>query len=136
MNVLQTVCEENGRVSGFFRYLVIGGVGFCYSFGVFWLVFQTLGDQIGAGLSTLVAGGSWLPVGYFLQARLTFRSQTSFRGFLRYFSAQAFSMVCNPVLVWMLVEINGLDPYVSFGSVVLLLTALTFFLSRIWVFKT
>jgi putative flippase GtrA len=118
----------------FITYSFVGGVCALLNLAVLWLLTSGLGFHY--LVSVLIASFTLIPVGFWLQKLVTFRTPHDAAAFEwpRYLATMASSFVANLVLMYVLVSLLGVWYLAASVIVTLLLLATNFLLNDRWSF--
>jgi putative flippase GtrA len=118
----------------FLAYCFVGGVCTLLNLGVLWLCTSVLGFHY--LVSVLIASFTLIPVGFWLQKLVTFRTPRDAAAFEwpRYFATMGSSFFANLLLMYVLVSLLGVWYLAACVIVTALLLVMNFLLNDRWSF--
>lgn len=119
----------------FVTYAVVGGVCTLLNLAVLWVLTSVLGLHY--LVSTMISFFTLLPVGFWLQKLLTFRTRRERAPieWPRYFTAMAASFVANLALMYLLVSLAGVWYLAASVLVAVTLLVCNFLANDRWSFR-
>ena len=114
----------------------MGGAGAAFSFMVYYWLVGSFGDTLGYIWPSIIISVVWFPLAFFLHRRFVFGDTGKIlTAFIKFVSAQWAFFMLGPILLVLLVEFIGLTVLVAYASTMVLISLLSFAVSRLLVFR-
>jgi putative flippase GtrA len=124
--------RSDGAVGQAFRFSVVGVSNTLVSY----VVYVVLGIvDLGAAPAAAIAFAAGATNGYLLNRSWTFAARDDRGTRARYGGVQVLGLGLSAALVWLTVDVGGLNRYVGFAISLPLVTVTSFLLTRSWVFQ-
>lgn len=119
--------------SQFLVFLVVGGFNTLFGYLLFAMLFHV--GQLHYNGALLIAYAVGVFLSYATHKRFTFRqSRHADKSLPKYIGSYAVIFIINTFLLTVLVELLSLDPLIGQMIAILVMTMLTFFVQKYWVF--
>ena len=118
------------------RYGLVGGLGATFALvSYYWLV-GSFRETLGYVWPSVMISVVWFPVAFALQRRFVFGDPGKpFRAIVKFVSAQWMLFFLGPIFLVLLVKFMGLEPFLAYVLVLILLSVVSFAVSRWLVFR-
>jgi putative flippase GtrA len=118
------------------RYGLVGGLGAAFSLvSYYWLV-GSFRETLGYVWPSVMISVVWFPIAFALHRRFVFGNPGKpFRAFVKFVSAQWMLFSLGPIFLVLLVEFMGLEPFLAYVLVLIVLSLVSFAVSRWLVFR-
>jgi len=118
------------------RYGLVGGLGAAFSLvSYYWLV-GSFRETLGYVWPSVMISVVWFPIAFALHRRFVFGNPGKpFRAFVKFVSAQWMLFFLGPIFLVLLVEFMGLEPFLAYVLVLIVLSLVSFAVSRWLVFR-
>jgi len=118
------------------KYGFVGGAGATLSFLVYYWLVGSFSDTLGYVWPSIMVSVVWFPVAFFLYRRFVFGNPgKTVTAFIKFLSAQWAFFMLGPVLLVVLVEFVGLRVLLAYAASMVLISLLSFAVSRLLVFR-
>jgi len=119
--------------SRFLVFLVVGGFNTLFGYALFALLFKV--GQLHYTLALMLAYAVGVFLSYATHKRFTFQqAKTQGKSLPKYISSYVAIFVLNWLFLSLLVELLTLDPLLGQMIAIVMITILTFFIQKFWVF--
>lgn len=117
----------------FFRFLFVGILNTCVGYFIFWLFLIKF--TFGYGYALVIAYLFGIMLGYFLHKKISFRKNYYSTGsLLKFVFLYLFLFLLNLTILFLIVDVLGVDPLVAQIFGITIVTLISFLLNRNWVF--
>jgi len=118
------------------RYGLVGGLGATFALvSYYWLV-GSFRETLGYVWPSVIIYVVWVPVAFALYRKFVFGNPSKpFRAFVKFVSAQWMLFFLGPIFLVLLVKFMGLEPFLAYVLVLILLSVVSFAVSRWLVFR-